>query len=330
MSPTFAFADPPWLLLLLPALLLLLLRRGRGADAAVVFPTLSVLSSLGRTVRRRPWNLAVPLAFLALVPAIVALARPVLRQQSADRTASGIDILIALDYSLSMAIDDFARADGRPLRRIDAAKAVVNDFIRGRPNDRIGLIAFSGRPYSASPITLDHDWVIASLTRLQLNQLEEQGTAIGSAVAAAATRLDARDATSRIVVLVTDGSNNSGKLEPVEAAELAARLGIRVYTVAIGTEEGRVSRNIQLFPRQEFDVATLREIARVTGGEFYRARDSTALADSFKTIDQLEKSSAAGQRQFEQTELFGWFAGAALLAALLAAATHALNPPPAA
>jgi Ca-activated chloride channel family protein len=326
----FAFADPLWLLLLLPATLLLVLRRGRGADSAVVFPTLSVLAGLGSTVRRRPWHFALPLVFLALVPAIIALARPVLRRDSPDRTPSGIDIVIALDVSLSMDIDDFRRPGNRfdGLRRIDAAKAVVEAFIERRVDDRIGLVAFSGRPYSVSPITLDHKWVINGLRRLRLGDLEEQGTAIGSAVAAAATRLDARDSKSKIVVLVTDGSNNSGKLDPVEAAELASRLGVRVYTVAIGTEEGRVSRGIQRFPRQEFDVETLRRIASITGAEFYRARDIGSLQSTFATIDRLETSSAEAGRTIEQTELFPWFAGAAAIASLAAALAYALNPPP--
>jgi Ca-activated chloride channel family protein len=294
----------------------------------VVFPTLSVLASLGSTVRRRPWNFALPLAFISLVPAVLALARPVMRRESPDRTPSGIDIVIALDVSLSMEIPDFKRPGSiNGLRRIDAAKAVVEQFIDRRPDDRIGLVAFSGRPYSVSPITLDHDWVTAGLRRLRLGDLEEQGTAIGSAVAAAATRLDARDSKSKIVVLVTDGSNNSGKLDPVEAAELASRLSVRVYTVAIGTEEGRVSLNTQRFPRQEFDVETLQKIAAITGAEFYRARDIGSLESTFATIDRLETSTAETGRNIEQTELFPWFAGAAMIASLAAAVVYALNPP---
>jgi Ca-activated chloride channel family protein len=322
------FADPLWFLLFFPALLLLVLRRGRGADWAVIFPNVSVLASLGRMVRRQPWSFAPPLLFLSLIPAIFAQARPVIRKEAPDRNPSGIDIVIALDVSLSMEIDDFRRDNGRALRRIDAAKAVVHDFILKRPSDRMGLIAFAGRPYSVSPITLDHKWLLGALTRLQLGDLEEQGTAIGSAIAASSTRLDARNSKSKIIVLVTDGSSNSGKLSPVEAAKYAKDLGIRIYTVAIGTEKGRVSRGIQRFPRQEFDVESLRKIAEITKGEFYRARDTAALENTFETIDRLEKSASASLRVVEQTELFPWFSGAAALAALIAALVFILNPPP--
>jgi Ca-activated chloride channel family protein len=329
-TSSFAFAHPLWLLLLLPALVLLVLRRGRGADSAIVFSSLAVLGSLGSVVRRRPWNFALPLLFLALVPAVIAMARPVWRTPSGDRNASGIDIVIALDVSLSMDIDDFFRADGVPWRRIDAAKEVVLDFIGRRPDDRIGLVVFSGRPYAASPITLEHRWLAEVLQRIRLGDLEEQGTAIGSAIAASAARLDARDSKSKIIVLVTDGSNNSGKLDPVEAAQLAAELGIKIYPVAIGTEQGRVSRGIQRFPQQEFDVKSLQEIAKVTKGEFYRARDTASLQDTFVTIDRLEKSASKTQPLLEQRELFPWFAGTAALAALLGALVQALNPPPSA
>lgn len=324
---SFAFVQPQWLLLLAPVLLLVVLRRGRGADSAIVFSTLSVLTSLGSTVRHRPWNLALPLAFLAIPPAIVAMARPVWRVPTGDRNASGIDIVVALDVSLSMDIDDFVRSDGEPWRRIDAAKEVVRDFIASRPNDRIGLVAFAGRPYPASPITLDHHWLTEVLDSLRLGDLQEQGTAIGSAIAAAASRLDARDSKSKIIVLVTDGSNNSGKLDPVEAAELAANLGIKIYTIAIGTEEGRVSRGIQRFPRQEFDVKSLMDIARVTKAEFYRARDTVSLRNTFATIDRLEKSDSKALPVTDQRELFPWFAGTAAFFALLASVAQALNPP---
>ena len=266
----FVFAHPVWLLLLLPILGLLILRRGRGAAAAVVFPNLSVLASLGQRARHISGGWGVPLAYLALITTILALARPVWRNQFLSRSASGIDIVIAFDVSLSMDIDDFVD-QGRRARRIDVAKMVVDDFISRRPDDRIGLVAFAGRPRDCSPITLDHKWLRRALENLRLNDqydrgtIKEQGTAIGSALAAAATRLDARDAKSKIIVLITDGASNSGKIAPVEAAELAKKLGIRIYTIAIGTTEGRVDTNIMRSPYQEFDLPTLQKIADAMG-----------------------------------------------------------------
>ncbi|RYD19971.1 MAG: VWA domain-containing protein [Verrucomicrobiaceae bacterium] len=329
----FRFAQPGWLLLLVPALALLALRRGKGSDAAVVFPNLSVLVSLGRRVRRTVWNIGLPLAFLALFCAILAMARPVWRNHYQSRTASGIDIMIAFDVSLSMDIDDFVE-DGRPTKRIVVAKKVVDDFISRRPEDRIGLVAFAGRPRDASPITLDHQWLRNALNELRLNDqrdrgtVKEQGTAIGSALAAASVRLEARDAKSKIIVLITDGASNSGKISPLEAAEHAKTLGIKIYTVAIGTTEGRVDPSIMRFPYQEFDLPTLQKIASLTGAEHYWAQDLEALKRTFTTIDRLEKTDAKSVTVTDDTELFPWFLGVALLAALSSAVYIALNPPP--
>jgi Ca-activated chloride channel family protein len=328
----FRFAQAGWLLLLLPAAILLALRRGRGSEAAVLFPNLSVLVSLGIRVRRTAWSLGFPLAFVALITGILAMARPVWRNEYQSRTASGIDIMLALDLSLSMKIDDFFD-QGQRVPRIDVAKKVVDDFISRRPEDRMGLVVFAGRPRDASPITLDHQWLRSALNNVQLNEadrgtVKEQGTAIGSALAAAAVRLEARDAKSKIIVLLTDGANNSGKISPLEAAEHAKTLGIKIYTVAIGTTEGRVDPSIQRFPYQEFDLPTLEKIATLTGGEQYWARDLATLESTFKTIDRLEKSDAKSLTVIEDTELFPWFVGVTLLAAFAAALFLALNPPP--
>lgn len=329
----FRLVQPGWLLLLLPAFLLLALRRGRGAAAAVTFPNLSVLVSLGKRARHTAGGFGLPLAFLALTAAIFSMARPVWRNQYQSRTASGIDIMIALDVSLSMDIDDFVD-QGQRAKRIDVAKAVVDDFISRRPDDRMGLVAFAGRPRDASPITLDHKWLRNALSEVRLNDqrnmgtVKEQGTAIGSALAAAASRLDARDTKSRIIVLITDGASNSGKISPIEAAELAKTLGIKIYTIAIGTKEGRVGRDIMRFPYQEFDLPTLRKIASLTGAEHYWAQDLESLKQTFTTIDQLEKTDAKSYTVIDDTELFPWFLGVTLLAALAASTLLALNPPP--
>ena len=329
----FRFAQPGWLLLLVPAIGLLALRRGRGMEAALRFPNLAVLVSLGRQARHTAGGFAVPLAFVSLFIAILAMARPVWRNELQSRTASGIDIMIALDVSLSMDIDDFFDR-GRRAKRIDVAKMVVDDFIGRRPDDRIGLVAFAGRPRDASPVTLDHAWLRRALDELRLNDaydrgtVKEQGTAIGSAISAAASRLDARDAKSRIIVLITDGASNSGKISPVGAAEHAKTLGIKIYTIAIGTKEGRVDRSIMRFPYQEFDLPTLGKIAELTGAEHYWAQNLESLKQTFSTIDQLEKTDAKSFVVVDDIEWFPWFLGASLLTALAAAVLLALNPPP--
>lgn len=316
----FRFAQPQWLLLFLPTLILLILRRRRGATGAVVFPNLGILVSLGKKVNRLAWNIGVPLAFTSLVFAIFGMARPVWRNEYQSRIASGIDIMLAFDVSLSMDIDDFRMA-GRPMRRIDAAKRVVDAFISRRPDDRIGLVAFAGRPVSVSPITLDHDWLRSGLDKLKLNRqgigtVQEQGTAIGSALSSAATRLDNREAKSKIIVLITDGASNSGKISPLEAAKHIKTLGIKTYTVAIGTEEGRVSGSIQRFPRQEFDLPTLRKIASDTGGEHFWAQSLEDLERNFQTIDDLEKTESRSLTVIEDRELYMWFIGLSMLSAL--------------
>lgn len=329
----FRLAQPGWLLLLLPALLLLVLRRGRGAEATVIFPNLAVLVSLGSRVRHLAWNIGVPLAFASIVFAALAMSRPVWRNEYQNRTASGIDIMIAFDVSLSMDIDDFVDR-GQQVKRIDVAKEVVDQFISRRTDDRVGLVAFAGRPVSVSPITLDHQWLRMGLGNLQLNTeqdngtVKDQGTAIGSALAASAIRLDSREAKSKIIVLITDGASNSGKIAPIEAAEHAQTLGIKIYTVAIGTKEGRVSRGIQRFPRQEFDLPTLQKIASITGGEHYWAQNLSALKEYFQTIDNLEKTEAKSLTVVDDSELFPWFVGIAALAALAAALVIVLNPSP--
>ncbi len=325
----FRFAQPGWLLLFIPSLLLLLLRRGRGAVGAVVFPNLGVLLSLGRRVNRLAWNVGVPLVFTSLVFAILGMARPVWRNEYQSRSASGIDIVLAFDVSLSMDIDDF-RMDGLPMKRIDAAKRVVDSFISRRPDDRIGLVAFAGRPVSVSPITLDHDWLRLGLDGLRLNRqgvgtVEEQGTAIGSALSAAATRLNNRDAKSKIIVLITDGASNSGKISPLEAAQEIKTLGIKTYTVAIGTKEGRVSPGIQSYPRQEFDLPTLRKIASETRGEHFWAQSLEDLENNFRTIDKLEKTESRSLTVIDDRELYAWFVGVSLLAGLGFAVYISLN-----
>lgn len=304
------------------------LRSKAGSPSSITYSSLSILVSLGQKPNRHPGALSLALMLLALLCAIIALAQPQWVNEYKARKASGIDIILAIDISHSMEIVDF-ELNGRKAQRITAAKSTAEAFVKQRPNDRMGIVAFSGRPYLTSPITLEHEWLIDQLRELKPGLVKEQGTAIGSAIAAAATRLHDREAKSKVVVLVTDGSNNSGKIAPIEAAKHAATLGIKVYAIAIGTEEGRLLNGMQMHPQQEFDTKTLKEIAAITKGEYYRVRDTAKLRDTFHSIDQLEKTDVKLHITITREEWFPWFAAAALFFALLSLTIHSLKPPPA-
>ena len=323
------FAAPFWFLglLFIPGLWFLQMRE--GAKSSIVFSSLAILGSLGSKPKLRPGGLSLLLLSLCLATCFVALARPQHTETFTARKASGIDILVTLDLSESMNIPDFLPPSARrPIPRVEAAKQVLKPFIRNRPNDRMGLVIFSGQPYPVCPLTLDHEWLQQSIERVQINDIAEQGTAIGSAIAASATRLDARDSKSKIIVLITDGASNSGKLSPKQAAELAAELSIKIYPIAIGTEDGRVGRNVMSIPRQEFDVETLQEIAKATGGEFFRARDYSTLEKTFASIDKLEKSEARISSTVHSHDFYPWVCGLAALLGFAALVTQALALPP--
>jgi len=311
----FRFADPWWLLGLLLLIPLLFIGGKAGSPTSITYSSLSILASLGRKPRRLPGLITFSLMMLALVFAILAMARPQLRNEQSERQASGVDIILAIDISYSMQIVDFV-LNGRRAERITVAKNTAEAFINQRQDDRIGIVAFSGRPYITSPITLEHDWLIEQLRELRPGLVKEQGTAIGSAIAASASRLHERESKSKVIVLVTDGSNNSGRISPIEAAKQAAVLGIKVYAIAIGTEQGRLGNFIQSHPRQEFDTETLQEIAKITGAEYYRVRDTAKLRDTFDSIDQLEKTEIKQHSIVNTRELFLWFASTALVFAL--------------
>lgn len=324
-----AFAAPYWLIGLLGLPVLWFLQKKEGAKSSLAYSSLHILGSLGYKPKMQPGGLSLLLMTLALATAFVALARPQHRETFTARNASGIDILLTLDLSESMGIPDFLPPGSRrSIPRVEAAKAVMKPFVEQRPNDRMGLVIFSGQPYPVCPLTLDHDWLLDSIERVQINDIAEQGTAIGSAVAASATRLDARDSKSKIIVLITDGASNSGKLSPKQAAELAAELGIKIYPIAIGTEDGRVGRSVMAIPRQEFDVETLQEIASLTGGEFFRAKDYRALEATFASIDRLEKSEARISSTVQSLDFYPWVCGLASLLAFAALVTQALALPP--
>ena len=250
------------------------------------------------TVRLQP---LFPILYTAgLVCLIVALARPQRGLQESRVNTEGVDIVLLLDLSTSMDTPDFAH-NGQRVTRIDSAKAVIADFIEKRPDDRIGMVAFSALPYSVAPLTLDHSWLIQRMDGLRTGMLED-GTAIGDALASAVNRLRDSEAKSRIVVLVTDGENNRGELTPENAAQAAAALGIKIYTIGIG---GGLPVRQGFFTQapQQLDTTVLEQVADISEGRFFRAMDLNELKEVYNTIDQLEKTEIEMQQftRYEET-----------------------------
>ena len=325
------FANP-WLLLLLLALPLLAYLRGqRGPAAALIFSSTTVLRGLGKSSAARAGKFLRALLFLSLAIFIVALARPRLGKSLTQVEASGIDIMIALDVSGSMLIKDFT-IGGEQATRVDAIREVTRKFIEGRPNDRIGIIAFAGRPYVVSPMTLDHDWLLQNLERVRIG-LVEDGTAIGSAAAAAASRLNDKKSKSHALVLLTDGENNAGKVPPTTAAEAIKALKIHLYAIGAGIngiapapvygQRGiltDIAGNI-VYQNQpvHFNDTGLKEMAEIAGGKFFRATDTRSLENIFDDIDKLEKSTVKMKKFQQYRDLFPAcvMAGCGLLVAQL-------------
>jgi Ca-activated chloride channel family protein len=276
----------PFLLLLLLLIPLLLWRRSRR-NAAVHFPDGELLKKMPVSWAVRLQPLFPILYALGLACLIIAIARPQRGLQESRVNTEGVDIVLLLDLSTSMDIPDFA-FNGQRQTRIDSAKRVISDFIEKRKDDRIGMVAFSALPYSVAPLTLDHSWLVQRMDGLRTGMLED-GTAIGDAIASAVNRLRDSEAKSRVVILVTDGENNRGEITPENAAAAAAALGIKIYTIGIG---GGLPVRQGFFTQapQQIDTTSLEQIADLSNGRFFRARDLKTLEDVYDTIDQLEKT----------------------------------------
>ncbi len=308
----------PWVLFFLLALPILSFFKGRvGGVAAVRFSSTKILTAVGRKRKSLSRAFLPAIFFLSMALLIIAAARPQMGKSISRVQASGVDIMLALDVSGSMKAEDMS-IGGRRTSRVDAVKVVTQEFISRRPNDRIGIIAFAGRPYLVSPPTLDHDWLMANMDRVQVG-LVEDSTAIGSAIAAAARRLRERSAKSKILVLLTDGANNAGRISPVTAAEAAKALGIKIYTIGAGSEGPapypvqNVFGNIQYqWVAFDTDLNTLKKISEMTGGQFFRAADGQSLVKIFREIDHMEKTKAEVTKISLYRDLFPWLVTIAL------------------
>lgn len=306
LHPGWTFASPAWLALLalLPVAWWWSRRRERPA---LVLPALATAGDLPRSWRERLRAAPEALRAVAFVLAVGALARPQELAAGRPLTTSGIDIVLALDASGSMKAEDF-----QPQNRLEVAKRAAIDFVEGRPNDRIGLVTFAGQAVTQAPLTLDHDAVTRSIDRVQIGGLAE-GTAIGTALATAVNRLRASDAKSKVVILLTDGVNNAGEIDPQTAAEAARAFGARVYTIGVGTtgeapyllEDPRFGRRyVKVVVR--IDEESLKAIAARTGGRYFRATDPAALESVYREIDRLERSPLSGRRPVVRIDRYLW------------------------
>jgi Ca-activated chloride channel family protein len=313
----------PWLLLLV-ALLPLLVAWGKRADrrAALRYPSLTQLRAVapGGAGRRRTLLLALRVLALALV--VAALARPQVGTTATKVHREGVDVVLAVDVSGSMLAEDFTLGTARA-SRLDVVKAVVKEFVAARAEDRAGLVLFAARPYTQCPLTLDHGWLMQNLDKARVGMIED-GTAVGSALATAVNRLRASTAPSKFVVLLTDGQSNAGRITPQTAADAAAALGIKVYTVGAGTRGlapypvkdvfgNKAYRPVQV----DVDEETLKKIAATTGGRYFRATDTQMLRDVYAEIDRAEKVEFEAPEFLDHREAYPWLLWPALGLVLL-------------
>ena len=314
---TFLHPQLLWLLLLLPALLIIYIVWRRRQQASLRVPSLLFISGIRGGLRVYLSHVLFALRLLALGLIIVALARPQSSSSWSEDRVEGIDIMLTMDISTSMLAMDF-----QP-NRVEAAKEVAMRFIANRPNDNIGLVVFAGESFTACPLTQDHATLINRLREMTTGIIADQ-TAIGSGLATAISRLKDSKTKSKVIILLTDGANNTGNISPKMAADLAKTFGISIYTIGVGsgageapypiqTPLGTVVRNMPV----DLDEPTMQQIADVSGGAYFRATDNESLAAIYKKIDQLEKTKLSTRNYHTTYEEFFIFVLAAAFLLLL-------------
>lgn len=324
MLDNFEFSNPQffWLFLALPVALLWYIWKYRKHNASVKLSSIKGFNA-GSSFLPKLKPFLFLLRLLALAALIAALARPrTVDVSTRTKSTRGIDIVIAIDVSASMLAKDL-----RP-NRLEALKKVAADFIKGRPNDRIGLVEYAGESYTKTPITSDKTIVLSSLNSIQYNNIIEGGTAIGMGLSTAVNRLKDSKAQSKVIILMTDGENNAGFIDPKIASELALEFGIKTYTIGVGTNgmalsPVAVNRNGSFVydnVKVTIDEDLLKEIAKVTGGKYFRATNNKKLKDIYDEIDKLEKTEVEEFKYTNYEEKFRpliLIAGALLLFELL-------------
>lgn len=313
----FADAGLLWLLLIVPLMIGYYIFRSLQGGAAIRISTVAGVGKRARTVRYYMRHVPFVLRCLALILLILALARPQNSNYGSLNTTEGIDIMLAIDISGSMLARDFTPD------RISAAKETAAKFIVDRTNDRIGIVVFAGESFTQSPLTTDKRTLQTLITQVRSGVIDD-GTAIGNGLATAVNRLVESDARSKVIILLTDGVNNSGQIAPLTAAEIAKSYGIRIYTIGVGTRGMAPSPAVDMWGRMTFiptkveiDEEMLTNIAGMTGGEYFRATDNNSLKEVYERINALEKTRIETSEFTHYNELYSRFALAALVLLVL-------------
>lgn len=318
LPPNISFANPEflWFLAIIPLLAIWYVFRHQRQTSDIRFSSLDPFVGIRPTLKERLRHLPFILRMLVVSLLIVGLARPQTSSSGENIYTEGIDIAMVLDISGSMLAEDL-----RP-NRIEAAKQVAQEFIEGRPNDRIGLVIFAGESFTQCPMTLDHR-VLNNLIGQVKSGMVEDGTAIGLAIAQGVNRLKDGEAKSRVMILLTDGVNNRGEIDPLTATQIAQTFGIRIYAIGVGTN-GEAPYPVQTpfgirYQNVPVDVdeKTLREVAATTGGKYFRATDNRSLREIYAEIDELEKTRIEVKAYRSYAELFYGWALAGLVGLLL-------------
>jgi Ca-activated chloride channel homolog len=293
-------------------------RKTQKRSAAIRFPSLSIIKRVPHSWAYRARHMLLALRLLAISLMCIALARPQYGEAIEDVTTNGVDIVLALDISGSMRTMDF-----RPQNRLVVAKKVIENFVTGRQHDRIGLVVFSGKSFTQCPLTLDYGILVQFLRQVNFGMVED-GTAIGTGILNSTNRLRLSGAKSKVIILLTDGANNAGEVDPITAAKAAKALGIKIYTVGVGKEgEQPMEIDDPLFGKRivnvktDVDMPVLKSVANLTGGKWYRAQDAKALEEIYQDIDKLEKTEVKTTSYFRFHELFRNLLIVALLVLLL-------------
>ena len=312
----FRFADPYYLLafLIIPAMVYWYFRGARRQSGKIKYSDIGLLKQIKPSLKQRLRHLLFVLRILAFSVLILALARPQSSSKEEEISTEGVDIVLAIDVSTSMLAEDF-----KPNNRLAAVKLVAKEFIEGRKNDRLGMVVFAGESFTQCPLTLDYGVLLTLLEQIQIAGENWDGTAIGMGIVNAVNRLRDSKAKSKVVILLTDGVNNRGQVDPITAARIAQTFDIKIYTIGAGTQ------GVAMYPRDgilgksyvpvpvEIDEDVLREIAKITGGLYFRATDAQKLKEIYEEIGSMEQTKIEVKEYTRYSEFFVYFLTAGLI-----------------